>query len=138
MLGRGERGVSLLLELLIGFSILAIAIMAIFALFPSGDKAVMRSIRMTQANEIGRGLMEDQMGKHYSAVTEGTVTGSTSDSSIDRNGQSLVTEYFYRVDITKPNPDRNYRDIVVEVWWNEGNDQVRHGCKMESSKGEFF
>ena len=128
----------MLLELLIGFSVLGIAIMAIFALFPSGDKAVMRSIRMTQANEIGRGLMEDQMGKHYSAMTEGTVTGSTTDSSIDRNGQSLVTEYFYQVDVSKPDPDRNYRNIVVKVWWNEGADKVRHGCEMESSKGEFF
>lgn len=133
-----SRGMSLLLELLLGFSILAVALLALFGLFPSGDKAVMRSIRMSQANELARGLVEEQMGKHYSSLVDGSVTGSYKTESVDRDGQKLATEFLYQVDILQPDSSRNYRDIKVEVWWTEGWAGRRHSCKLQSSKGEFF
>lgn len=107
-------------------------------MFPTGDKAVVRSLRMSQANELARGLLEDQMGRHYSTLVNGEQTGKVSDTSAWRNGQNLNLEYQYRINISTPEPARNYRNIVVEVWWLEGADQKRHSCTLESAKGEFF
>ena len=135
---RNLGGVTLLLELLLGFALLSIAVLALFAMIPSGDKAVVRSIRMSQANELARGLLEEQMGKNYSSLVDGERTGNFLDSSVSRNGRNLNLEYLYKVSIPSPDPSRNYRNIHIEVWWLEGADKERHSCVLESSKGEFF
>ena len=97
---RNLGGVTLLLELLLGFALLSIAVLALFAMIPSGDKAVVRSIRMSQANELARGLLEEQMGKNYSSLVDGERTGNFLDSSVSRNGRNLNLEYLYKVSIS--------------------------------------
>jgi hypothetical protein len=134
----GSAGVTLMLELLLGFTLLVVAVFALFAVFPSGDKAVVRSVRMSQAGEIARRLLEEESNKNYSSLVDGLVTGQMSSGGLARGGQDLVTEFFYEVEVRQPDPDRKYRDIRVEVYWEEGFQKRKHGCELETSKGELI
>lgn len=127
-----------MLELLLGFTILVIAVFALFAVFPSGDKAVVRSVRMTQAAEIARGLMEEQLTINYSSLVLGETDTQRSSKELTRNGAEVETTYYCKVIVEEPDPTKKYRDIKVEVYWKEGLQQTRHGCNLESSRCELI
>lgn len=127
-----------MLELLLGFTLLTVAIFALFALFPTGDKAVMRSVKMTQAQEIARGLMERELLRNYSDLTDGVASGETSASGINRNGVEISTRYLYQVEITQPDPTLRFKDIEVTVSWEEGSEGDTRKVVLNSSKGELI
>lgn len=127
-----------MLELLLGFTLLTVAVFALFAVFPTGDKAVVRSVRSGQANEIARGIMEDNMIVNYSAMVDGVTTGEVLIQGMTRGSAELSTKFLYRVEIDQPLPDRNFKNIKVEVFWEEGANKNKHSSKIESSKGEYF
>lgn len=127
-----------MLELLLGFTVLIVAIFALFAVFPTGDKAAMRAARMSQASEIARALMEEELNKNYSSLVLGTTSGLRTSQGLTRHGSQVETVYDYTITITEPDPSKKYRNILVEVWWEEGQEKRRHGCKLESSKCELI
>lgn len=139
---RKEKGMALMLELLLGFLLLSVAVFALFAIFPTGDRAVVRSVRASQANEIARGLMEKQLAREYSMIVDDTLNGEVDSQGMSRGGSDLNTKFIYQVDITSPvaasGPPRRYKNIRVEVHWEEGADLRRHTVLLESSKGEYF
>lgn len=127
-----------MLELLLGFTLLVVAVFALFALFPSSDKAVVRSVRLTQANEVARALMEAELNKNYSFLTDGEYTGQNTSTGLNRSGQTIEYVHDYKITISQPDPSRKYKDILVEVFWEEGEDKRKHGCKLQSSRGELI
>jgi type II secretory pathway pseudopilin PulG len=133
-----SRGMSLMLELLIGFAVLAIAVMSIFLLFPSSDKAVMRAARTNQANELARSILEEATAQDYSALVVGLQDGLRNEVTLSRNGQDIRTQFNFEVETTQPDPTRELKNIRVRVFWEVGSDGRERECVLETSKGEFF
>ncbi len=128
----------MLFELLVGFALMAIAVMTIFLLFPSSDRAVMRAARINQAGEIARGLLEEELSQHYTLLALGIREGEVVSHELVRNSQTLTTQYLYRVDVHQPDPALAVKEVKVEVYWLEGQDERRHGTVLQGSKGEFW
>ena len=58
-----------MVEILIGLTLVTVAILAVFQLFPASDKAVELADRTTQANQLARRLLESELAKNYPDVT---------------------------------------------------------------------
>lgn len=135
---RYQWGYSLLLELLLGLGLVLIVLLAIFQLFPVGDRSVGLADRTTQANLIARREMNSTLEKPFDEVVsysgEETLTGHT-----HRRGQSLSTTFVYDVKV-EPATEANVKDVVITVRWKTGAaDQVRDGfVRIESSKGTLW
>lgn len=141
-IARKARGLSLLLELLLGLSLLTFVLLVIFQLFPLADRSVSLADRTMHANNLARELVEQKLAEEYASLVpdvpidgEVTVTGHT-----ERRGQSLTTDFVYRVEITQPNPAVEILDINVSVSWKEGAaDNPRPSTvRLKASKGEFW
>ena len=82
-----------MLELLLGFTLLTVAIFALFAVFPTGDKAALRAVRMGQASEIARSIMEEELNKSYSSLIAepSPRIGLRSSKGLSRRGKEMET-----------------------------------------------
>ncbi len=139
---RSRRGMSLLLELLLGFSMITLVLLVIFQLFPVADRSVSLADRTTQANYLARTVMENQLDKDYSALDVGVpITDSVIlTNHTQRRGSALSTEFLYRVEIRKPVAAVEVKDIIVGVSWKQGAaDAARPtSVRLQSSKGNLW
>ncbi len=134
------RGASLILELLLGLSLLLIAMLSLFRLFPTAERATLLSDRSTQAHHMASELLDSQLARHYSAITVGVYEELEPITHTKRRGVELQTEFHTRVDITRPYPGKDIFNIAVEVTWFEGNDPGGKSStvRIESEKGRFW
>lgn len=139
VLRRQQLG-SLLLEILLGMTLLIIAVMAVFALFPAGDRAVVSADRATQAHHLARRLLETEMSKEYGALTVGLTEGRRQLQHSRRNGVDLSTTLRYQVEISVPEPDRELKRVLVRVSWEKGSGEtaVSPPIILESVRGRVF
>jgi type II secretory pathway component PulJ len=118
-----QQGLTLLLEAMLGLTLISVVLLVIFQLFPVSDRSVGLADRTTQANQLARELMEKQLEKRYDQLLPGVTTGERLIADhTQRRGQSLSTEYVWKVTVTQADPpDAELRDIEVTVSWKDGS-----------------
>ena len=136
-----KQGLTLLLEALLGLTLISIVLMVIFQLFPVSDRSVGLADRTTQANYIARSLMEKQLETPYLDLLVGGTNGESDVSGhTRRRGSDLSTSFVWRVDISQPNPAIEVKDIVVTVSWKEGAADLERASsvKLQSARGNLW
>ena len=119
-------------------SLVLVVLLAIFQLFPVGDRAVDLADRTTHANLIARKIMNEQLEKSYDDILsftgEETVSGHTT-----RRGQSLSTTFVHEVAVTQI-AGIDAKNIVVTVRWKSGAADVARSAfvRLESSRGQLW
>lgn len=127
----------MMFELMVGFAILSTAVLTIFLLFPSSDRAAVRALRINQANELARKLLEETTAQHYSLLKPGKTSGALKSERLKRNGAELDTEFLYTMEVRQDGA-APVKEVQVEVYWVEGVAKQRHSVVLESAKGEFW
>lgn len=127
-----------MLELLLGMSLVVVVLLAVFQLFPLGDRSVGLADRTTHASLIARRVMNEQMGKKYEELVntsgEETITAHTK-----RRGSELSTTFTYDVQVSDSEVPK-VKDIMVTVAWKVGSDDRSRESQVRlfSSKGELW
>lgn len=138
---RDENGLTLLLEALLGLTLVTIVLMVILQLFPVSDRSVGLADRTTQANYIARSLMEKQLATPFIDLELGDTTGETEVADhTRRKGSSLSTTFTWHVRISQPDPDIDVKEIVVNVAWREGAQNLERmsSVKLQSARGSLW
>ncbi len=129
-----------MLEVLLGFSLILMALLAVFRLFPTSERAVVLSDRTAQAYHFATELLDDQLQRHFSALTVGSTEGVKVVQHSLRRGVPIETEFHYRMDITRPYSGRDIYHILVSVSWRDGsNEKPREASVvLEAEKGRLW
>lgn len=139
--GCRPRGLTLLLEALLGLTLVTIVLLVILQLFPVSDRSVGLADRTTQANYIARSLMEKQLATAYIDLSVGSTDGETVVADhTRRRGSSLSTTFTWQVEISQPDPDIEVKEILVSVAWREGasNQERLSSVKLQSARGNLW
>lgn len=129
-----RAGFSLLLEVLLGLSLFALAVLFLLRLFPASDASVGQADRVAQATQMARRLMEERLGQQYDQLNVGTVSGKEVVQHASRRGSAISTEYAYQVDVAQVQP--SLKRIQVKIDWQTG--PLRRQVLVESSKGRLW
>lgn len=132
---------SMLIEVLLGMSLLLIAIMAIFALFPVGDRAVANADRSTQAHQLARRMIDTELAKTYENLVPGIpLEQSVTLEHSSRQGTVLKTTFHTRLTIISLEPAQELKRVFVEVRWERGTGihNLSPAVELESLKGRFL
>ena len=135
-----SRGISLLLELLLGLTLVSLTLLVLFGVFPMGERAVGQADRTSQASSIARTHMERALGQDYTALSTDPASYEEGDDTAfhtKRHGSELSTKFHYRVEVTQPDPDKEVKRLVVTVTWPNGSDRVET-VALQSSKGKLW
>lgn len=143
-----RRGYALLLEVLLGLSLFTMAVLFVMRLFPASDAAVSHSIRVVQATQLARDLLERELDKDYNnpdnipaggANSKITLTGGGQVEYAARRGSKLLLPYTYQVDVTKFDDDGDLFTVDVEVMWSTGTgtSAVNRTVKLQSQRGNW-
>ena len=137
---------SLLLEVLLGLSLVTIALLAVFQVFLSADTSVSLADRTTQAHHLARKLLEETLAKPFDQLaTDPSLSreGEWKSSHTKRRGMELSTDFVYRIDISRPvlgsTPAPELVDILVTVSWKQGSDGGTrdNSIRLQASKGRI-
>jgi len=146
---RRERlGYALLLEVLLGLALFTMAVLFVMRLFPASDAAVAHSIRVVQATQLARDVLERELDKDYNdaaniptgaANSKKTLTGSGEVQYASRRGSNLVLPYTYQVDITKVDDDGDLFTVDVLVEWSTGTGtgRITRNVKLQTQRGNW-
>lgn len=134
------RGVTLLLELLLGFSLLAIALLTLFRLFPAAERATVLADKSLHAHHLASEILDTQLARPYSAFTVGVFEDVEPIQHTQRRGVKMTTVYHYRLEITRPYPGRDIYHVVVSVNWEEGSSGTPRAAaiRLEGDKGRLW
>lgn len=135
---RSQPRGSLLIEILLGMSLLMIAVMAIFALFPAADRAVVAADRSSQAHLMARRLMDAELKRDYGSLDVGMDDGTRVLSHSQRMGTPIQTTFHYSVTVTIPDSSRDLKKIEVRVSWEKNSDSRSNSVVLESLKGRLL
>lgn len=131
-----------MVELLLGLTLVSLTIMAIFSVFPTADRSVALADRTTQANSIARTLLEQRLELDYSELETDPALYEEGEIPLvhtKRHGQELTTTFHYRIEIARPDPAREIKEIVVYVSWPRGADEdPAQQVVMQASKGQMW
>jgi Tfp pilus assembly protein PilV len=133
---RGDRGFALTIELLLGMVLLVLAILGLFTLFPSADKAIVNSDKRTQAIHLARQLMEQQLVTTYDSLAVGEVQGALDSQNTLRRGARATTNFLYKVNVSQPDPAKDVKEVVVTVNWLQS--QKNSEVTLSSTKGRLW
>lgn len=136
-----SHGVALLLELLLGLTLICITLLVLFSAFPMGERAVGQADRASQAAVLARGHMERAMAEDYSALSVDPATYQQGDDTVahtKRHGNSLSTTFHYLVAVTQPDPGKEIKKVVVTVSWPTGSAGRVEQVTLQSSKGKLW
>lgn len=127
----------MILELLIGFSLITVALLAVFSLVPTGERAAALADVTTQANQFASTLLQNQLARDYSSFSVNTIKSKEIFEHTLRRGVKVKTTFHYTIDITKPYSGQEIYNIVVTVNWEEGSTGVARagGVRLEGEKG---
>ncbi len=125
-----------MLELLLGLSLVLIVLLAIFQLFPVGDRSVDLADRTTQAHLIARRVMNEQLLAVDYVDLKDTTGEEIVTAHTQRRGQVLSTTFVYDVTIV-PVSGVDIKNIIVTVRWKSGSaDNPRDPfVRLESARG---
>lgn len=140
------RGVSLLLELLLGLSLVTVALLTVFHIFWTADASVSLADRTTQAHHLARRLLEETMAKPFDQLS--TDPSLSRDDVITvshthRRGQALSTDFVYRVEVIQPPSGPTSApelvDVLVTVSWKQGSAGLTrdNSIRLQATKGRI-
>lgn len=133
-MGRSNSGGYVLLaEVLLGLTLVLIALLAVFQLFFTSDATVGLADRSAQANQIARRYLEEELLKDYDDVVPST--GDVQVVHAIRRGTTLRTTFTYTVEVVEPDPAKRIKDVSVTVEWGT---RPRHRTTLSSAKGELW
>lgn len=113
---------ALVLELLVGFGLITVALLSLFSLFPAGERAAALADKSAQALSIADSVLQEQMAKSHPTLVEGSSVGVVTLSHTLRRGVEMTTNFHYDVQTSLPDPDSEIFRIVVSVRWEEGSE----------------
>ncbi len=122
---RGRRGVTLL-EIMLAVGIVAVAILALQAVFLNGLRQMAEAARITAATDVGRSFMESVKKAGYSTTAVGTFDGSVPDTPDAATGfppppypkAPLNGQEFYLV-VSCADYAPGLRSVRVDVHWTK-------------------
>ena len=101
-----------LLEVLVAFTILALALLGMASVFPAGHAYIKESGNITKASFIAQSVIEEYRRKNFNQVINGT--GTINQTDIFNSNSSTLT-YTYTVTVSTIATD--YKSISVFVTW---------------------
>lgn len=127
-----------MLELLLGMSLILVVLLAIFQLFPVGEKAVDLADRTTHAHSIARRLMNEQLEKKYDEI-KNDQGSETIASHTTRRGQTISTDFSYDIKVNE-NTALKMKDIIVTVHWHSGGAEQKRDAfvRLQSARGQLW
>ena len=118
--GRSRRGMSLLLEVVLGLGIFAGALLLMFSIFPTVHRSLTEAKNYRTASAIAASFAEREMLQSYSPIPAPQVFPYPVVSVLD--GKSVTTNF--TVNITRQAFETGlateYQSIQVRVQWSEG------------------
>ena len=112
-----RRGVSLLLESLVGIGLFGVAVLLSMSIFPTGQRAVVQGKNYALANGIAREIMEECKASSFASVVDDNffITRMT-----EVNGAAANVTFTVNIDETTTGvPPSEQMDVVVQVSWQE-------------------
>ena len=127
-------------QLLLGFSIVLIAVLTVFGVFPVAERATVLSDKSTQAYNLASQILETHLNRHYSTISVGISEQQEPIQHTTRRGVDVETNFFFKSEITKPYPSREILNILVTVSWTEGSsDEPRPAeVRLQAEKGRLW
>ena len=128
------RGVTLLLEVLIGFTIFLSALLFVFGVFTMSHRLSTSTKNLAVASNLAREVMETQVVRGYAGVVKTPDIVIPMPATV--NGVATSTLFTAKIDVTDeaaaaaPNNYRRKR-VVVTISWSEGNGVTR-STKLET------
>ncbi|MEW6278922.1 MAG: type II secretion system protein [Candidatus Eremiobacterota bacterium] len=114
---RRNRGLSLLLETVVGIGIFSVSLLLVFALFPSFHRSMTQAKNVSVATHLAREILEQERSKSYATI--GPMPPTPIRRACVINGVPVDTPF--QVDMTCttiPGPPE-YKVLVVTVRWTE-------------------
>jgi hypothetical protein len=127
------RAYALLTEVLLGLSLVLVALLTVFHLFVSADSMVAVADQTSQADQLARRVLEEELNRPYDDVE--AYTGAESVPHVERRGAQLSTNFEYEVDVAQPDLSKNVKLVSVRVSWGE---KPHHQVSLTGSKGELW
>lgn len=137
---KNSAGYSLMLEVLLGLTIVSLSVLSLLILFPSAERSVTEADVASQANHLARQRLENLLAQGYASLPVGVQQGSVTESNTLRRGARPATLFRYREEITQPDPSRDIKMIRVYVTWSGGDpgDSSQPRVCLVTSKGRFW
>lgn len=126
------KGMSLLLEVLLGLGLFGLCMLLVMGLFPTTFASSAQARNLSLAANLAREVCEQVKAEGYSAAVPRSWTPVTLTTEI--NGVKSAQEFSYNVDVT-PIAGRPLKDVVIQVRWGTGSTQVgghQHGYRLQT------
>lgn len=114
---RKNRGASLLLEAMIGLSILVLVILAVISLFPISYNTSVQAWKIDGAVALAREVLEKRKQVPADPSSELADTPQVYEQTVQ--GRNLRCEYLYRVDLVQPTDFPAFWRVTVS-WPHSG------------------
>ncbi|MGE0494784.1 MAG: hypothetical protein AB7S38_36575 [Vulcanimicrobiota bacterium] len=130
----GARGVSLLLEVLFGFGLFAVALLLVFGLFPTSHRATTSTKNLAIASDLAREFMEQELANDFGSIASRPPVDIPVPVTV--NGVASQTTFTVGVDVfpeAPGAPPNNFerKRVLVTVTWPEGTGAIR-STRLES------
>jgi type II secretory pathway pseudopilin PulG len=127
-----RRGISLLLEVLLGLGLFGLGMLMVMGLFPTTFASSAQARNLSLATNLAREVCEQVKGQGYNDALSRPWTPVTFNSEI--NGQTAVQQFAYDVDVTEI-AGRPLKNLTVRVRWNTGGahaDGHEHSYRLQT------
>lgn len=136
--GRRARGLSLLLEVLIGLFIFSVGFLFVYGVFPMAQRSLAEGRNQLVANNIAREAMENERHKSLSKVakySEPMVVTETNRVTSQVEGKESPVDYTVTLS-GDDGPVQGTRQVEVKVAWQYGG--IKHETVLQSIVGQAF
>lgn len=123
---RKHKGVVLLLEVVVGLGVFVAAILFVFGIFASSQKATVSSKNLAIASDLAREAMETELARGYDDLPPGTSAPVNLPVETEVDGVKTTTTFTTEVTITEVPPgskkgidDFVRKHIQVTISWPE-------------------
>ena len=113
-----NRGLSLL-EILVSVALLGSSVLIMMGLFPTAYSSLVQARDTTAASNLCRQILDRARATPSAALVN--ITGAPVNITSDVNGASVVTQYFYDLQLTQSLAVEIYYEAQATVRWNSGS-----------------
>ncbi|MCL5773207.1 MAG: prepilin-type N-terminal cleavage/methylation domain-containing protein [Firmicutes bacterium] len=125
---KSKKGFSLI-ELCFAMAILAVGFICVLGMFPTSFTGITGSKNMILATHLAQSQLEKIKFVDYDSIANQAQTPVNYSNTV--NGVPVSTLFYKQVNVTS-NPGNTLKDVVVQVFWQEGafngNDMSRWKC----------
>ena len=119
-----HTGIVLLLEVVVGLGVFVAAILFVFGIFASSQKATVSSKNLAIASDLAREAMETELARGYDDLTTSAPVNVPIETEVD--GVKTTTTFTTEVTVTEVPPGKNKgvddfvrKHIRVQISWPE-------------------